>query len=52
LHHYIELRIDNDPSWKMRIDWREQKAYSVYFITQQRDDNPETADAGFCRERP
>ena len=36
----------------MRIGWREQKAHSVYFMTQERDGKTETVDAGFCRERP
>jgi hypothetical protein len=49
LDHYIEFRIDkDDPSWKMRIDWRD--GFSVYHITQERDGKAEKVDAGFCRE--
>jgi hypothetical protein len=49
LDRYIEFRIDkDDPSWKMRIDWRD--GFSVYHITQERDGKAEKMDAGFCRE--
>jgi hypothetical protein len=50
LDHYIEFHIDNDPSWKMRIDWRAPQTYSTYFITQEFGGRTETVDAGFCRE--